>query len=186
MRVQDGSDALYAIPDAIDPFMLQCKQEERGSAEGDQPVRDEGDQRWRPEPIRQSNLPTASACWSSVTFQRPARVGEAVERAGFEPALAATGEQGLLLLREWPRRIGWLYTEAELPAWLMAGSWRMSSTEPTRLGPCSMVFLHTRKYNLMGGIALTTPVSARKVAEVLLRLSQSGEMPAAEVMRRAA
>ena len=50
-----------------------------------------------------------------------ASVGEALERAGFEPALAATGEQGLLLLREWPRRIGWLYTEAELPG-LVDGS----------------------------------------------------------------
>src|SRR5215211_3774975 len=29
------------------------------------------------------------------------RVGEALERAGFVPALAATGEQGLLLLRDW-------------------------------------------------------------------------------------
>ena len=42
-------------------------------------------------------------------------VGEALAQAGFEPALAATGEQGLLMLREWPRRIDWLYTKTELP-----------------------------------------------------------------------
>ncbi len=39
----------------------------------DQTVRDEGDQRWHPEPIRQSNLSTASACWSLIMIQRPAR-----------------------------------------------------------------------------------------------------------------
>jgi CheY-like chemotaxis protein len=52
------------------------------------------------------------------------RVGEALEQAGFVPALAATGEQGLLLLRQWPRRIGWLYTKTELPGlidgWILA------------------------------------------------------------------
>src|SRR5215204_1612649 len=52
------------------------------------------------------------------------RVGEALAQAGFEPILAATVEQGLLLLREWPRRIGWLYTKAELPGlvdgWILA------------------------------------------------------------------
>ena len=41
--------------------------------------------------------------------------GEALEQAGFDPTLAAMGEQGLVLLREWPCRIDWLYTKAELP-----------------------------------------------------------------------
>ena len=51
-------------------------------------------------------------------------VGEALEQAGFDPTLAATGEQGLVLLREWPCRIDWLYTKAELPGlvdgWILA------------------------------------------------------------------
>src|SRR3954464_6237899 len=51
-------------------------------------------------------------------------VGQALERADFAPTLAATGEQGLVLLREWPRRIDWLYTKAELPGlvdgWILA------------------------------------------------------------------
>jgi CheY-like chemotaxis protein len=76
------------------------------------------------------------------------RVGEALERAGFGLTLAATGERGLVLLREWPRRIDWLYTEAELPGLVDGWILRMSSTEPTRLGPCSMVSSRTRKDNL--------------------------------------
>jgi len=76
------------------------------------------------------------------------RVDEAVGRASFEPARAATGEQGLVLLREWPRRIGWLYTKAELPGLVDGWILRMSSTEHTRLGPCSMVSPHARKDNL--------------------------------------
>jgi len=115
------------------------------------------------------------------------RVGEAVERAGFEPALAATGEQGLLLLRKWPRRIGWLYTEAELPGlvdgWILADEFHQAHpSRPVLYGvlPHVKCQLHER------GIALTTPVSPQRVAEVLLRLSQSGEMPASEVMRWAA
>ena len=78
------------------------------------------------------------------------RVGEALERAGFEPARAATGEQGLVLLREWPRRIGWLYTEAELPGlvdgWILADE--SHQAHPTR--PELYGFPHTRKQNLTG------------------------------------
>jgi CheY-like chemotaxis protein len=59
------------------------------------------------------------------------RVGEALEQEGFEPALAATGEQGLLLLRKWPRRIGSLYTEAELPG-LVDESGEMPASEVMR------------------------------------------------------
>jgi len=92
-----------------------------------------------------------------------ASVGEALERAGFEPALAATGEQGLLLLREWPRRIGWLYTEAELPGlvdgWILADEFhRTHPSRPLLYGvlPHVKCQLHER------GIALTTPVSPQR------------------------
>src|SRR5215203_6746629 len=52
------------------------------------------------------------------------RVGEALAQAGFEPALAATGEQGSRVLREWPRRVDRLYTKTDLPGlvdgWILA------------------------------------------------------------------
>src|SRR5919107_416972 len=78
------------------------------------------------------------------------RVGEALAQARFDPALAPTGEQGLLLLREWPRRIGWLYTTAELPGlvdgWILADEFHQA--HPSR--PELYGFPHTRKQNLTG------------------------------------
>jgi len=72
-------------------------------------------------------------------------VGQALEQADFAPTLAATGEQGLVLLREWPRRIGWLYTKAELPG--LVGGWILADEfhQATRLGPYSTVFLDSRR-----------------------------------------
>ena len=114
-------------------------------------------------------------------------VGQALERAGFAPTRAATGEQGLVLLREWPRRIGWLYTKAELPG-LVDGL--ILADEFHQAHPSRPVLYrvppHAKRLSYKRGIALTTPVSARRVAEVLLRLTQSGDVPAAEVTRWAA
>src|SRR3954447_17681132 len=51
-------------------------------------------------------------------------LGGVLARAGFGPTLAATGEQGLRMLCEWPRRIDWLYTKTDLPrlvdGWILA------------------------------------------------------------------
>jgi CheY-like chemotaxis protein len=109
-------------------------------------------------------------------------MGEALEQAGFSPILAATGEQGLVRLREWPRRIGWLYTKAELPGlvdgWILAEEFHQAHpSRPVLYG----VPRHGRQPSYERGIVLTTPVSARRVAEVLLRLSQHEDMSAAEV-----
>ena len=100
-------------------------------------------------------------------------VGQALERAGFAPTRAATGEQGVVRLREWPRRIGWLYTKAELPGlvdgWILADEFHQAHpSRPVLYG----VPRYARHQYLQRGIALTTPVSPRGVAEVLLRLSR--------------
>ena len=75
-------------------------------------------------------------------------VGEALEQAGFDPTLAAMGEQGLVLLREWPRRIDWLYTKAELPGlvdgWILADEFHQAHP----FGLYFMVFPDTRDTNL--------------------------------------
>ena len=61
-------------------------------------------------------------------------IAEALARAGFETQTAATGERALLALREWPRRIGWLYTRTELPGlvdgWMLADEFHQ--TRPGR------------------------------------------------------
>src|SRR3954471_5874429 len=98
------------------------------------------------------------------------RVGEALAQAGFGPTLAGTGEQGLLLLREWPRRINWLYTKTELPGlvdgWILADEFHQAHpSRPVLYG----VPRYARHRSPQRGIALTTPVSAWRVAEVLLR-----------------
>ena len=114
-------------------------------------------------------------------------VGEALEQAGFAPILAATGEQGLVRLREWPRRIEWLYTKAELPGlvdgWILAEEFHQA--HPSR-PVLYRVRRHAKRQSPQRGIALTTPVSAWRVAEVLLRLTQSRDAPASEVARWAA
>ena len=114
-------------------------------------------------------------------------VGQALERADFAPTLAATGEQGLVLLREWPRRIDWLYTKAELPGlvdgWILADEFHQAHpSRPVLYG----VPRYARHQSPQRGIALTTPVSAWRVVEVLLRLSRREDVPATEVMRWAA
>ena len=114
-------------------------------------------------------------------------VGEALEQAGFDPTLAATGEQGVVRLREWPRRIGWLYTKAELPGlvdgWILAEEFHQA--HPSR-PVLYRVPRHGRQPSHERGIILTTPASAWRVVEVLLRLGQGEDLPAAEVARWAA
>jgi len=114
-------------------------------------------------------------------------VGQALDRAGFAPTRAATGEQGLVLLREWPHRIDWLYTKTELPGlvdgWILAEEFHQAhSSRPVLY----RVPLHAKRQSQERGIALTTPVSSRRVVEVILRLSRREDVPATEVMRWAA
>jgi len=88
-------------------------------------------------------------------------VGEALEQAAFSPTLAATGEQGLVLLREWPRRADWLYTKTELPGlvdgWILAEEFHQAHpSRPVLYG----VPRHAKRPSYERGIVLTTPVSA--------------------------
>src|SRR4051812_34353581 len=115
------------------------------------------------------------------------RVGEALAQAGFGPTLAGTGEQGLLLLREWPRRINWLYTKTELPGlvdgWILADEFHQAHpSRPVVYG----VPANGKRLARGKDIVLETPVPPMKVAEGLLRLSQNEKVPASEVMRWAA
>ena len=49
---------------------------------------------------------------------------EHLQAAGYDVVSAGTGERALVLLREWPRRIDWLYTVTKLPGlvdgWILA------------------------------------------------------------------
>jgi len=115
------------------------------------------------------------------------RVGEALAQAGFGPTLAGTGEQGLLLLREWPRLIDWLYTKNELPGlvdgWILADELHQAHPfRPVVYG----VPANGKRLARGKDIVLETPVPPMKVAEGLLRLSQNEKVPASEVMRWAA
>src|SRR5829696_6851735 len=92
-------------------------------------------------------------------------VGDALTQAGFEPTLAATGEQGLRVLREWPQRIDWLYTRAELPG-LVDG--RVLADEFHQVHPYRPVLYrtppHTRQKTNQE-IVLEPPLSAGSVVE---------------------
>jgi CheY-like chemotaxis protein len=59
---------------------------------------------------------------------------EHLQAAGYDVVSAATGERAFVLLREWPRRIDWLYTAVELPGlvdgWILADEYHQ--THPSR------------------------------------------------------
>jgi CheY-like chemotaxis protein len=115
------------------------------------------------------------------------RVREALARAGFEPTLAATGEQGLRMLRDWPRRIDWLYTKTDLPGlvdgWILADEFHQAHpSRPVLYGAP----LHAKRQASEQDIVLETPVSPMRVLEVLLQLAQNTEAPVSTITRWAA
>jgi CheY-like chemotaxis protein len=115
------------------------------------------------------------------------RVREALARAGFEPTLAATGEQGLRMLRDWPRRIDWLYTKTELPGlvdgWILADEFHQAHpSRPVLYGAP----LHAKRQAYGRDIVLEMPVSLLRVVEVVLKLAQNTEAPVSPIMRWAA
>src|SRR3954451_9665887 len=98
-------------------------------------------------------------------------LGAALAQTGFSPVLTATGEQGLVLLRDRSRRIDWLYTKTDLPGlvdgWMLADEFQRAhpgrpvlyGVAPGAKGPGSG-----------HGIDLDTPVPPTKVVEALLAL----------------
>jgi CheY-like chemotaxis protein len=115
------------------------------------------------------------------------RVREALARAGFEPTLAATGEQGLRMLRDWPRRIDWLYTKTELPGlvdgWILGDEFHQAHpSRPVLYGAPP----HARRQAYGREIVLEMPVSPLRVVEVLLQLTQDTEAPVSTITRWAA
>src|SRR5829696_7244167 len=115
------------------------------------------------------------------------RIGEALAQVRFDPALAATGEQGLLLLRDWPRRIDWLYTKTELPGlvdgWILADEFHQAHpSRPVLYGAP----LHAKRQAYGREIVLEMPVSPLRVVEVLLKLTQDTEAPVSTITRWAA
>ena len=59
---------------------------------------------------------------------------EYLQTAGYDVVSTATGERALVLLREWPRCVDWLYTAVELPGlvdgWILADEYHQ--THPSR------------------------------------------------------
>ena len=55
---------------------------------------------------------------------------EHLQAAGYDVVSAGTGERALVLLREWPRHIDWLYTAVELPGlvdgWILADEYHQA------------------------------------------------------------
>ena len=56
--------------------------------------------------------------------------GAHLQAAGYDVVSAGTGERAFVLLREWPRRIDWLYTATELPGlvdgWILADQYHQA------------------------------------------------------------
>jgi CheY-like chemotaxis protein len=62
---------------------------------------------------------------------------------GYDTVLAETGERALLILRDWDRPIGWLYTRADLPGlvdgWILADEYHRSHAGRTAVVAASAV-----------------------------------------------
>jgi len=114
-------------------------------------------------------------------------LGGVLARAGFGPTLAATGEQGLRMLCEWPRRIDWLYTKTDLPGlvdgWILADEFHQAHpSRPVLYGAPP----HAKRQAYEQDVVLKMPVSPMRVVEVLLKLTQNTEVPVAPITRWAA
>src|SRR4051812_48377637 len=111
-------------------------------------------------------------------------LGAALAQAGFSPVLTATGEQGLVLLRDRSRRIDWLYTKTDLlglvDGWMLADEFQRAYSGRLVLYGVAP----GEKEPVLGrGIVVDGPV---KVVEALLALSEREDAPALAVTRWAA
>jgi hypothetical protein len=101
--------------------------------------------------------------------------------------LAATGEQGLRLLRSRLGRIDWLYTKAELPGlvdgWILADEFhRARPGRPVLYGVAPHAMRRARKDEVL----LAAPVQADLVAGLFLALGERADGAPSEPARRAA
>src|SRR3954447_24796574 len=102
------------------------------------------------------------------------RLGQALADAGFEPLLAATGEEGLRLLRNRLGDVDWLYTKADLPGlvdgWILGDEFhQVRRGRPVLYG----VAPHATRPARVGEVLLALPVDARGVAAIFVSLTGS-------------
>ena len=100
---------------------------------------------------------------------------ESLQSEGYDVVAAATGERALILLREWPRRIDWLYTAIELPGlvdgWIVADEYHQ--THPSR----SVIYADGRSVERRtrpNAVFLQAPVPPGAVLRALRQLGALG------------
>jgi len=96
---------------------------------------------------------------------------QAAVQAGFEARGAETGEQALLILRKWQRRIDWLLTRTALPGlvdgWILADEFHQ--THPDR--PVLLSGWLGSRQPPAGTIMLERPASPFQIAETLRQIA---------------
>lgn len=95
--------------------------------------------------------------------------------SGFEVLSAATGERALLALREWGRRIDWLFTAVALPGlvdgWIVADEYRAHHPRRAVVHACPP---GTIAYPAVeGSIFVTKPVSPIDVLTMFKQLAEA-------------
>src|SRR5215210_632372 len=100
---------------------------------------------------------------------------EHLQAAGYDVVSAAAGERALVLLREWPRRVDWLYTAVELPGlvdgWIVADEYHQ--THPSR----SVIYADGRSVERRtrpNAVFLQAPVPPGAVLRALRQLGALG------------
>ena len=100
---------------------------------------------------------------------------ESLQSEGYDVVAAATGERALILLREWPRRVDWLYTAVELPGlvdgWILADEYHQTHpSRPVIYADRNPVERGARPYS----VVLQWPVSPQAVLRTLCQADTHG------------
>ena len=100
---------------------------------------------------------------------------EHLHSAGYDVVSATTGERALILLREWPRRVDWLYTAVELPGlvdgWILADEYHQTHpSRPVIYADRNPVERGARPYS----VVLQWPVSPKAVLRTLCQADTHG------------
>jgi CheY-like chemotaxis protein len=93
---------------------------------------------------------------------------EYLQSLGYDVVSAATGERALVVLREWSRRVDWLYTAVDLPGlvdgWILADEYHQSHPSRPVIYADRTSIERRAKPN---AIFLPVPVSPMAVSRVL-------------------
>lgn len=109
-------------------------------------------------------------------------LGQVLRMAGYEVLTTDTGERALLLLREWRRRIHWLFTAVKLPGlvdgWILGDEYHACHPERPVLYAAED---SAGRCESRASMFVAKPIAPMDVVATVKRLSQEFDAPPAKV-----